>query len=682
MMKCVSAAISLSLLGATAWAQQTGLHPEDTFKLEAVANPQISPDGTLIAYLRRSNDIISDQTLSAIWLIEPDGDNHRALSVADGARTGSPVWSDDGRYLAYSHTLDGVSSIRVFDSQTGEDRQLAEIAGGAAALQWSPDGRHLAYAGFVVASGPEPAYLLDYDARDDWAAPAIVEDRLTYRIDGIGTLPHGGQQIFTLDTITGERSQITEGALSAGSDFAWAPDGKSFYISVDRRPDAGTLAADTELFSVDIGTGHFEPITDRRGPDNTPRPSPSGRFLAYLGYDDQLMGYHNTGLYLRDLETSESRRLSGNFDRSINAPVWAEDESGLYFSYQDHGETIIAFIDLSGEIETITTGLGSAAFGRPYAGGSFSVADNGQLAFGSITATRPAELATGSAADGFSILTALNEDVLADRYISDAEEIRWASPYDGMEVQGWVLYPPDYDPARQYPMILEIHGGPFSAYGPVFSAEFQLMAAAGYVVVYTNPRGSTSYGYAFANEIHHAYPGNDHHDLMGAVDLLVERGIADPDRLFITGGSGGGTLTAWAIGQTDRFAAAAVVKPVINWGSFVLHADLPQFFYRYWFPAAPWEDPEHYWARSPLSLVGNVDTPTLMMVGGADIRTPVSETEQYYTALRLRGVPSELVVIPDSYHGISNSRPSRLLTKVAEILRWFERYDPVQADAE
>lgn len=283
-------------------------------------------------------------------------------------------------------------------------------------------------------------------------------------------------------------------------------------------------------------------------------------------------------------------------------------------------------------------------------------------------------------ADGFRRqLTELNEDALSGVSLSPAEEIRWTSPHDRREIQGWVLYPPGFDPGREWPMILEIHGGPFSAYGPTFSAELQLMAAAGYVVVYTNPRGSTGYGYEFANLIHHDYPGNDYDDLMGAVDFMLARGFIDEDRLFVTGGSGGGVLTAWIVGNTDRFAAAAVVKPVINWTSFVLYSDLPQFFYRYWFASAPWEDPEEYWRRSPLSLVGNVDTPTLVMVGGADLRTPRAEAEQYYSALQLNGVPTRLVVIPDAYHGIANSRPSRLLAKVAEILRWFDAYDPANA---
>ena len=236
------------------------------------------------------------------------------------------------------------------------------------------------------------------------------------------------------------------------------------------------------------------------------------------------------------------------------------------------------------------------------------------------------------------------------------------------------MTPPDFDPQRKYPTILEIHGGPFAAYGPSFSTDDQLYAAAGYVVLYANPRGSTSYGEAFANQIHHAYPGHDYDDLMSAVDAAIADGHVDASRLYVTGGSGGGLLTSWIVGKTDRFRAAAAQKPVIDWASFVLTADQTNYFARYWFGNLPWEDPQGYWARSPLSLVGNVKTPTLVVVGSQDFRTPVTEAEQFYTALRLRGVPSELVKVPGANHEDLAGRPSQSGAKAAAILAWFARY--------
>ena len=675
MFKYASMISAFCITGSALGQDLPPLQPVDIFSLESASDPRISSDGRHIAYVRRSNDIAVDQTRQTIWMIDSDGDNH--LPIATGEDNASaPRWSPGGDRLAYVMSGEGYASIRVYWMSDGRDAEIARVHGGTAGLSWSPDGSQLAFASFVPQPGTPSAALPHRPANAEWATGTQVEDRLFYRIDGVGALPVGAQQLFMLDAQGGTPVQLTHDLEGASGDFSWTSNGSGIVFSADRRTDSETAAPDNEIHHLDISTGTITPLTNRYGPDTSPRPSPDGTLMAYIGYDDQRMGYHNNLLYIANADGSNPRALTTDLDRSVGSPIWAANGRSVYVQYDDFGQTQIAQIHLDGQIETVVSGLGGSTFGRPYTGGQYSVSHSGRIAATVSTPTRPAEIASGTKRGGLETLTRLNEDVLENRYMSEAEEIRWASPHDGQEVQGWVLYPPGFREDGHYPLILEIHGGPFTAYGPVFSAELQLMAAAGYVVVYTNPRGSTSYGYDFANLIHHDYPGNDYDDLMGAVDTVIERGFIDTDRLFVTGGSGGGVLTAWIIGNTDRFTAAAVVKPVINWSSFVLHSDLPQFFYRYWFASAPWEDPQEYWRRSPLSLVGNVTTPTLMMVGGADVRTPRSETEQYYSALRLNDVPSRLVVIPGSFHGISNSRPSRLLGKVAEILRWFEDYDP------
>ncbi|MGA9270223.1 MAG: S9 family peptidase, partial [Lutimonas sp.] len=270
-------------------------------------------------------------------------------------------------------------------------------------------------------------------------------------------------------------------------------------------------------------------------------------------------------------------------------------------------------------------------------------------------------------------LTALNDDLFSFRKLGKVEEIWWESSFDQRKIQGWIVTPPDFDPSKKYPLILEIHGGPFSSYGSVFSAEIQAYAAAGYVVLYTNPRGSTSYGEEFGNLIHHDYPNHDYDDLMSGVDAVIKKGYVDEENLFVTGGSGGGVLTAWIVGKTDRFKAAVVAKPVINWYSFVLYADGAAFFSKYWFANKPWEEPENYLKRSPLSYVGNVTTPTMLLTGEEDFRTPIAESEQFYAALKLENVETALVRIPGASHGIAN-RPSNLIAKIASILAWFEKY--------
>jgi acylaminoacyl-peptidase len=254
------------------------------------------------------------------------------------------------------------------------------------------------------------------------------------------------------------------------------------------------------------------------------------------------------------------------------------------------------------------------------------------------------------------------------------EEVAFKSSVDARALQGWIIKPPGFDPARKYPLLLEIHGGPFASYGPSFAAELQLYAAAGYLVFYMNPRGSTSYGQEFADLIHHDYPDKDYDDLMSGVDEIASRGYVDADRLFVTGGSGGGVLTAWIVGHTDRFRAAVVVKPVINWASFVLTADMTNYFYRYWFDGFPWDDVQAYWKRSPLAYAGKVRTPTMLMTGEADYRTPSTEAEQFYEALKMRNIDTALVRVPNASHDIS-ARPSLLIDKVAYVLAWFHAHD-------
>jgi acylaminoacyl-peptidase len=374
-----------------------------------------------------------------------------------------------------------------------------------------------------------------------------------------------------------------------------------------------------------------------------------------------------------DVETGRSRNLTADFDRAVDEVYWAGSSNRLLIRYEDFGRTYIGRLSLDGKVEALVDDVGGTSIGRPYNSGSFSVADNGVYAYTAVTPDRPADVAVARGGRSPLRLTALNEDLLGARTLGRVEEITWRSTADDLEIRGWLVYPPGFDAQQQYPLILEIHGGPHTAYGPHFSAEAQLFAAAGYVVLYANPRGSTSYGDAFALEIHHDYPGRDYDDLMAGIDAVIERGFVDEDALYVTGGSGGGVLTAWIVGKTDRFSAAVVAKPVVNWTSFTLTADIMHFVARHWFPAMPWEDPDAYWSRSPLSLVGNVTTPTALLTGEEDFRTPMAESEQYYQALKLRKVDTALIRIPEASHGIA-ARPSQLIAKVDNILAWFARY--------
>ncbi len=663
------------VLGTTSWGNSKRvLTPEDVFHLEYASDPQISPDGRQVVYVRNWMDIMTDRRRSHLWIVGSDGSSHRPLTSGDH-NDGSPVWSPDGSKLAYLSGADGSSQIFLRWMDTGQTARLAQLTESPGGLSWSPDGRWIAFSMLVPESPESPVKLPFRPEGAKWAPPPKWIDRLIYRADGAGYLREGYEQIFLLPADGGSPRQLTEGPYDHGGRISWMPDSSALVFSANRHEGGEYDPLNSEVYVFELESGSLTQVTSRQGPDRYPMVSPDGKTIAYLGFDDRYQGYQVQRLYLRGEQASRGFPLTGNLDRDVEFPVWSGDGQGLYFQYDEQGDTRIAYVSLDGKIRDLADKLGGTSFSRPYSGGSFSVSLNDVLAYTWSRPDRPADVAVAARGEPAKLLTGLNEDVLPFRELGEVEEIWYPSSFDGRKIHGWIVKPPGFDPARRHPLILEIHGGPFASYGAHFSAEAQLYAAAGYVVLYTNPRGSTSYGEEFGNLIHHNYPGQDYDDLISGIDAVLKRGYVDPERLYVTGGSGGGVLTAWTVGKTDRFRAAVAAKPVINWASFVLTSDSYNFFYKYWFPGFPWDQVEHYWKRSPLSLVGNVKTPTMVLTGEADYRTPISESEQYYQALKLRQVDTALVRIPGASHGIAR-RPSQLIAKVACILEWFHRHQP------
>lgn len=648
--------------------------PRDLFGLEYATDPQFRPDGGAIAYVRVANDIMSDRGKRSIWLVDPRTGAQSPL-VADERSNSRPRWSPDGQRLAYVVSgPDGGPQIHVRWIASGRSAQVATLEQAPGDLAWSPDGKSLA---ITMLTPGEPAKLAAPLARPEgakWAAPLKVEDRMTWRADGDGELKPGFSHVFVVSADGGSPRQLTFGKFDDNGPLTWSRDGRHILFSANRGKDWERDPNESEIWQVGVADGALAQLTTRVGPDAAPEVSPDGRLIAYLGYDDAARrSYENVQLYVMDRDGKNPRSLTAGLDRSIDAAEWSRDGRSLVVSYDDHAVKKLARIGLDGKITPLAQGLTGASLDRPYTGGEFSVAQTGAVAFTQGATDRPSDLAVTGGGTA-KRLTALNTDLFTGKTLGKVEKLPTTSAYDGKAIDAWIVTPPNFDPARKYPLILEIHGGPFSAYGPSFSTDNQLYAAAGYVVVYSNPRGSTSYGQAFANEIDKKYPDHDYDDLMSVVDAAVAKGFVDPQRLYVTGGSGGGALTAWIVGKTDRFRAAATQKPVINWTSQVLTVDGANFMATYWFGKMPWEDPQGYWARSPLSLVGNVKTPTLVVVGEKDLRTPVGESEQYYQALKLRGVPTAFVRVPDASHGGIAVRPSQSGAKAQAILAWFERY--------
>ncbi len=644
----------------------------DLFNLEAASDPQIAPDARTVVYVRRANDIMTDRTRASIWSIDVASGEQMPLIDGPGSHA-SPRWSPDGSRLAYVSNAEDKAGAQLYVRwmRNGASARITGLPATPSSIAWSSDGKRIAYAMFVPDEGTKLGKAPDKPEGATWAEPLQVIDTVVYRTDEGGYNKPGYEQIFWVPADGGAPIQLTFGAHNAGGRLSWSPDGHSVLFSANLSKDWEREAVDDDVHEVSIDDLSVRTLTHRVGPNDQPMVSPDGKSIAYVGFEDRFVGYQDQRLSVMNRDGSGSRVLTGNLDRSVGEPLWAGDSRSIYVGYDEHGSVRVAKVGLDGSVRTIAEHLTASDFDRPYSGGSFSVARDGTVAYTSGNTQRPSDVWITNGGTPRQ-LTHLNQ-ALAAKKLGDVQHFE-VSAFDKLPIDAWLVTPPDFDASRKYPMILEIHGGPFSAYGPTFSTDDQLYAAAGYVVLYINPRGSTAYGEAFANQIDKAYPGHDYDDLMSAVDATIAKGFIDPDNLFVTGGSGGGALTAWIVGKTDRFRAAATQKPVIDWSSFALTSDFTPYYHRYWFAKFPWEDPTGYWARSPLSLVGNVKTPTLVVVGSMDFRTPDSEAEQYYTALQLRGIPTALVKVPGANHHGLAERPSQSAAKAAAILAWFNRY--------
>ncbi|MFO1254275.1 MAG: S9 family peptidase [Sphingomonadaceae bacterium] len=643
----------------------------DLFKLEAARDPQPSPDGRTIAYVRQAGDVMSDRNRTSIWLVDVASGKQRPLVTGAGSYM-APRWSPDGTRLAYVAAEDGGAQLWVRWVDSGASAKLTNLPDSPNSITWSPDGRSLAYVRRVPGEEPSLGKAPPKPEGAKWAEPLQVIDRVTYRGDGEGYYPAGYSHLFTIPADGGAPRQVTFGSYDDFGPLSYTPDGSAILFAAVRKDNWEREPNDAEVISVNLASGALTTLTSRYGPDVAPAISPDGSKVAYLGFDDTHRTYENTELYLMNRDGSGARSLTSALDISVDDAQWAPDGKGLIVSYDDHGVKQIARIGLDGSRKVLASGLSAASYDRPYTGGDFAIGRGGTIAWTGGSDVRPPDVHVLRGGQDVQ-LTRLNDGWLGAKALARAEKIAVKAP-DGRPIDAWLMLPPGRQPGQKVPMILEIHGGPHSAYGPWFSTDYQLYTAAGYGVLYTNPRGSTSYGEGFAKLIDRAYPGDDYGDLMASVDAAIATGAVDGDNLFVTGGSGGGVLTAWIVGKNQRFRAAATQKPVINWTSESLTMDGTTFTSRYWFDNPPWVDVKPYWDRSPLSLVGKVKTPTLVVVGSEDYRTPVSESEQYYAALQIAGVPTALVKVPGASHGGIAARPSQSAAKAAAILAWFERY--------
>ena len=645
--------------------------PMDVFELEWASDPQVSSDGETIVYVRRSNDIMKDRVRSNLWRINTSGKNHRPLH-SGFKNSYSPRWSPDNTKIAFVSNNSGSTQIHMHWVGSGETTIISQLQESPSSLSWSPDGKWLAFT--MNVKGKSTSIVKSRTKPDgaSWAKKPITVTTTRYQYDGRGIVEPSYRHVFVVPADGGTARQLTNGNFNHYGSLAWSADSKDIFFSAHRSDDWELISGESNLYKITVSNKKLEQITSMPGEERSPSISPNGEVIAFYVKERRPLAYTPSRIAVMNLKSGNMQIISNGLDDDSDNLFWSNDGESIYFAFDQRGKRTIKKISLSGKVSDFADNVGGTTIGRPYISGEFHAA-NDVIAYTFGQADRPADLAI-TINNETNVVTSLNEDILGHRKLGKVNEITYRSSFDGQEIQGWYITPPDFNPKKKYPLILEIHGGPHLAYGPHFSAELQIMAASGYIVFYDNYRGSSSYGEDFALLLQYKYSSKeDFADHMSGIDALISKGIVDEKNLFIAGGSAGGIATAYAIGLTDRFNAAVSSKPVINWLSKPLTADsmVGQIYHQ--FPGPPWDHLEHYWERSPLSLVGNVTTPTMLITGEEDRRTPISETEQFYQALRLKGVDSAMIRIPNTSHGIA-SRPSNLITKVDHILAWFEMY--------
>lgn len=668
-------------------AEQLALQDNDYFAVSTAIEPQVSPDGRQVLYTRAGLDVASDERTASFWVASVDGSADRPLGAGslDGTTNavigGSARWSPDGKRIAYVAATGHGTQIHIFDVESGTAKRISSLAAGPSRLAWSPDGKTLAFLMPVAADVPAVTTAAP-PAGAAWRGKIFVTDQITYRHDGAGSARPVRHHLFVMAATGGEPRQLSHGSVSfsgyGGSEItkgfpSWSPDGATIIISGRPEPDDFSRPLLTEVFAYDVATGRQTRLTNEDGLKNYATLSPDGKRIAYIGWRNQGKAYHTPDLWLMNRDGSGARALTQALDRPVQTFAWARDGRSLVLTYADTGRVKLARVDLQGKTQALADDVGGGD--DQYLGNhpEVSTGPGGLVAYATQDETTVGDLAVLQRGK-VRRLTHLNQAWLASRKLGHTEERWFNSTHDQLKIQAFIVTPPDFDPQRRYPLVLNLHGGPYLAWGRHYSYATQRFAAAGYVVVLPNPRGSAGYGQAFADLLQNNFPSaGGVGDFLGILEVLEQEPWIDPSRFYVTGGSGGGLETAWLTAHTPRFRAAAPCYMVSDWTSLVLTTDMPHRTVHSWFKGLPWEHQDEYWQRSPLRVVGNVKTPTLVIGGEADWRTPISQAEEYFAALKLLGVEARLVRFAQEAHGIEEI-PSDVITVANLIIDWFDTH--------
>ena len=684
-----------------ALAQTRLITDKDLFRFQWIGDPKVSPDGSRVAFVRVIVNEKKDNYDTALWMVSTTGSDG-LVRLTNGKHDAQPRWSPDGKWIAFlrgAEPKDGKpqpGQLALLSLAGGEAWVITELPRGASDLVWSPDGKRIAFLSDTNAEDLAKKQKKDTAAEPEHESDVKVITRAVYRFNGQGYLdPKHHKHIWIVDVPTSSDAKATPKQLTDG-DFneeepSFTPDGKTILFHTDHNPEPYYDLSKSEIMSVPVAGGAsqlLETVSLGGFPGGIGEMtlSPDGKRLAFVGSVQQpVRSYSQPDMWVLSLDPkSEPVNLTAKYDFDVSSGVggdnraprasgrapafWTRDGSHIVDVVAKQGRAILVSIDAqTGEVTELTRGNQAVE--------EFDTSADGNTVVVNVsTPTMIDELFVVNQDGSQRQITHLNQALFTELKLTEPEEL-WYTSFDGKKIEAWIQKPPDFDPAKKYPLILNIHGGPHAAYGWIFDHEFQWMAAKGYIVLYPNPRGSTSYGQDFGNIIQYHYPGDDYKDLMIGVDELLKRGYVDPNKLGVTGGSGGGLLTDWTVGQTHRFHAGVSQRDISDWTSWWYTADFTLFQPR-WFKAPPFDDPQDYIKRSPITYIKNVDTPMMFILGDVDWRTPPgSGGEQMFRALKFMRKPTVMVHFPGESHELSRSgQPWHRVERLDHIVGWFDKW--------
>ena len=661
------------------------LSAEDLYRFQLITDARIAPDGRSVITAVQRIDPKTEKKYSNLWLVPTGPGRPQQFTYGDQVDT-MPRWSPDGRTIAFLSNRKDEKQMQVYliPVNGGEARPLTSLKGQVGSMDWSPDGRRL----LCMFRKPDKDALErepDEQKKKLGIVARHVTSRTFFKMDGEGYLPDERWHIWVIDAQNGKATQLTDSELYDEVNPVWSPDGRFIAFTSNRQPNPDQTPDWEDLYVMPAEGGEMQMIPTPVGPIGALAYSPDGRTLAYLGVEGEGQWWRNLSVWVvpadgrapaRNLTASSDLHCvdvtSGDLAGGVQMPpTWANDGQSLFFQASRHGDTALYRATLADEpaIERLLPEAGQVGL---Y---TWDAAQQ-KMAYVLNTMTRPGELVVWDAGNGRNRqLTHLNETWLKRLNLGQIEEV-WFKAHDGYDLQGWILFPPDFDPAQTYPSILQIHGGPQVQYGNAFMHEFFFLAAHGYVVYFSNPRGGQGYGEAHSKAIWHNWGTVDYEDVMAWADYMAQQPYIDAARMGVTGGSYGGYMTTMIIGRTQRFKAAVTQRSVNNlvsmWGSSDFNWAFQQTIGQ---NKPPFDNLEHYWQQSPMKYIGNAQTPTLVIHSQADYRVAQEQGEQAFVALKRLGVDTELVLFPDEPHGLSRTgRTDRRIVRLNHILRWFEKY--------